>query len=113
MRRFWTFLLATAFIFAAFSAQAGVRFITDVPQNTVQGKLPSAYAKSKGKRDCQSAGYNKTSCSEDEYLVKRCPYDGRYYKACCDKEYSHSKSFCLSRGKKPSRRSCEGLYACE
>ena len=47
MRRFWTFLLAAAFVFAAFSAQAGVRFITDVPQNTVQGKLPSAYAKSK------------------------------------------------------------------
>lgn len=113
MRGFWTFLLVAIFVSGAFSAHAGVRFITDVPQNSVQGKVPSTYAKSQGKRDCQSAGYNETSCDEDEFLVKRCPYDGRYYKACCNKEYSHSKSYCTSRGKRPSRRSCEGLYACE
>ena len=39
MRKLWTFLLVLALIGSALTARAGVRFITDVPQNTIQGKL--------------------------------------------------------------------------
>ena len=42
MRKLWTFLLVLALIGSALTARAGVRFITDVPQNTIQGKLPTA-----------------------------------------------------------------------
>lgn len=43
MRKLWTFLLVLALIGSALTARAGVRFITDVPQNTIQGKLPKDF----------------------------------------------------------------------
>lgn len=40
MRKLWTFLLVLALIGSALTARAGVRFITDVPQNTIQASFP-------------------------------------------------------------------------
>ena len=128
MRKLWTFLLVLALIGSALTARAGVRFITDVPQNTIQGKLQSVLGQLDGAQGklpkvsnsernrsrCISAGYTKTrsSCG-DKVAVRPCPHNTRMFKGCCDREYSHSKEYCLSRGLKPSRRSCEGMYACE
>lgn len=114
MRKIWLFVLAVVLLAGAFQANAGVRFITDVPQNTIQGKLPSVSNSERNKSRCYSAGYTKTRAScGDKVAVKPCPYNKRMFKACCDREYSHSKEYCLSRGLAPSRRSCEGMYACE
>lgn len=114
MRKLWTFLLVLALIGSALTARAGVHFITDVPQNTIQGKLPKVSNSERNRSRCISAGYTKTrsSCG-DKVAVRPCPHNTRMFKGCCDREYSHSKEYCLSRGLKPSRRSCEGMYACE
>lgn len=115
MRKIWLFVLAAVLLTGAFRANAGVRFITDVPQNSYYGK-PSSGSSVAGNNNnrCTAAGYTKTRAScGDKVAVKPCPYNKRMFKACCDREYSHSKEYCLSRGLTPSRRSCEGMYACE
>lgn len=116
MRKFWLFFMALAIVAgSSFAACAGVRFITDVPQNSYYGKKGSSSSSQSGESRCAAEGYTKTqnSCGKGRYAVKPCPYNGNYYKACCDNEYSHSAQYCLSKGLKPSRHSCEGMYACE
>ena len=63
MRKLWTFLLVLALIGSALTARAGVRFITDVPQNTIQGKLPKVSNSERNRSRCISAGYTKTRSS--------------------------------------------------
>ncbi len=115
MNKVWIIILTTLTIVCFYEeAKAGVRFITDVPQNTIHDKKSSnSYTSPKIK--CSSAGYTKTidSCGKDKVAVLPCPYNPTYYKECCAPEYKYSKNFCYKKGKKPSKKSCAGLYACE
>ncbi len=115
MRKLWILLFVSILVTGgAWKAQAGVRFITDVPQNSFLGRPPKISSSQRQLNHCLSAGYTQTkkSCG-DKVAVNPCPYNKQMFKACCDKEYSHSKEYCLKRGLQPSRRSCEGLYACQ
>ena len=115
MRKLWTFLLAATFsVIGGYSATAGVRFITDVPYNTIESVVSSSASES-GQSRCAAAGYTKTvdSCSRGKIAVRPCPYNSRYFKACCEPQYKHSKEYCYKKGKTPSRHSCAGMYACE
>lgn len=113
MRNFVGFLTILILLMATYNANAGVRFITDVPQNAVDTRSPNGSSSSQGGRDCRAAGYTITSCNNGKIAIGRCPYAGTYFKACCEKRYTSSKDFCLKRGKKASKDSCAGLHACE
>lgn len=111
-----TTLVAAFALGYGFAAEAGVRFITDVPQNSVWGGRPSSSSThTSGQSRCAAAGYTKTrdSCGRGKVPVGACPYSPKFFKDCCEPEYSHSKEYCYQKGKTPSRHSCGGMYACE
>ena len=113
MTKVSVWVLALLLLSAAFDCQAGIRMITDAPRYSVRDKRPAAVsAQEKAKTRCKQLGYTKTTCDSGSKLTDPCPYDGRYYAACCDKSYRYSKEDCYAKGLIPSGR-CGGRYACE
>ena len=59
---------------------------------------------------CERLGYNLTSCTSGNLMLP-CPYNGTYFKECCDTEYKYNKNDC-SYPNTLSNDSCGGKYKC-
>jgi hypothetical protein len=116
MRNILVFLMFFSAVIYTTNCFAGVRFITDSPHHTRPDKLSSGTGSggsSSGQVSCENAGYKKTSCSNGMVLTNRCPYDNKYYKDCCAKEFNRTKEYCYARDMVPSKKSCGDLHYCE
>lgn len=97
-------------LFAA-DAMAGVRFIVDSAQHTKRDRSKNSQV-SPSLKNCQTGGYTKVRCNDDEYAVDLCPYDSRYFKYCCPNTHIYTKDECKEMGMRAGS-SCHGYYACE
>ncbi len=111
MRKINVIYLAAALMlgFAA-TAEAGVTFLPAAGGSV--GNSNKGNASQSSDQKCISEGYRRTSCSSDQILTDRCPYNSSYYKSCCPEAYKFTKEECLKAGLRYSSNSCGGLYRC-